>query len=409
MAVFRSGAARLSSIEAVLRPVLVRLPPRLAVGLYSTGRRRFLGAFVHGRPRRPVEVPPALGRRLWGLDFRSPIGNAAGMFKSGAGYAAVAAQGAGSYLAGTTTATPRTGNRRKGIAGPFAPYPRSGAASNWLGLPNPGHAEIAARLAEVERVPGCPMGASLSADPAPEIPTERKIADLVAGLEAYEKAGIDFLEINESCPNTEAAGSEDGEAQFEAMADRLWQVAEYFLSGRQRRLPVIVKLSTDTALGQVPRLLDLLLELGFDGVNFGNTSVAYGELRKSIAPAERRLYDYFVDTFGGGVSGRPLRALSLALVESAAEHLAKVSGQAPGQTEGGERELHIVRTGGVESAADVAESLSAGASLVQWYSGCFEAFARDGQDVYRCLYSRLEETELEQAEPEPGEEADGSP
>jgi hypothetical protein len=46
-----------------------------------------------------------------------------------------ARQGAGGWLAGSTTARPRAGN----AGTPFVPYPRSGAASNWLGLPNPGH------------------------------------------------------------------------------------------------------------------------------------------------------------------------------------------------------------------------------------------------------------------------------
>ncbi len=49
----------------------------------------------------------------------------------------------------------------------------------------------------------------------------------------------------------------------------------------------------------------------------------------------------------------------------------------------------MVRTGGVESAADLRRSEDAGVALQQWYSGYFEAFARWGHAVYRELYRDL--------------------
>jgi dihydroorotate dehydrogenase len=57
------------------------------------------------------------------------------------------------------------------------------------------------------------------------------------------------------------------------------------------------------------------------------------------------------------------------------------------------REFHLVRTGGVEGAEDVRLSLDAGASLVQWYTAYFEAFALHGDDLYRILYEELLQSE----------------
>lgn len=365
---------RLAGFEAGLRPLLTRLPPSLAVAIYSAGRKRFLESFGCRPPARAF-TPEGLERRLWGLRFQSPIANAAGMFKNGDGYQVVARQGAGAYLAGTTTHRPRTGNRRRGVGQPFAPYPRSGAASNWLGLPNVGHLKVARRLERLERLDGCPVGASAAACPDPDVATELKLEQLVAGLERYRAAGVDFLEINESCPNT----AEDP-GGFEQMRARLGYVADHFLAHRQSVLPVVVKLSCDTAVRDVPEVVAALLELGFDGVNFGNTSTAYDKHRERLDRAEVGLFDEFTRTFGGGVSGRPLKEDSLRLVEAAAEFLAS---QRP------DHEFHVVRTGGIEDAADVRRSLDAGASLCQWYSGYFEAFARDGHGVYRKLYEGL--------------------
>ncbi len=368
----------LAGFESRLRPLLTRLPWPLAVSIYSAGRRRFVETFVRHPPAESF-APVGLERTLWGLSFRSPIINAAGMFKNGEGYEAAARQGAGAFLAGTTTHRRRRGNSRMGVALPFAPYPRSGAASNWLGLPNVGHRAVARRLEGVARRPGCPVGVSAAVCLDAPVAGEQRLEQLVAGLERYQAAGVDFLEINESCPNT----AEDP-GGIEGLRERLGYVAEHFLAhrlaNRGRVLPVVVKLSCDTAPEDATRVVAELVDLGFDGVNFGNTSTAYGRHRKRLAGVEVGLFDDFTRVFGGGLSGRPLKADSLRLVTAVAEFL---TANPPDQ------EFHVVRTGGIEDADDVRQSLAAGASLCQWYTGYFEAFGRHGHAVYRKLYSRL--------------------
>ena len=376
-------AAWWARLEGVFRPWLVRLPAPLAVAAYSVGRRRFLHRLVASPPSEEVgwSPPESLAQTLWGLRFRTPVGNGAGMFKNGEGFAVAAAQGAGWYLAGTTTGQPwrgnRWGGRFLGVAQPFAPYPRSAAASNWLGLPNDGTVVVAARLArrlQGGRVPNMPVGASVAATPG--LGEDAALTELVAGMETYAAAGVDFLEINESCPNTA-----EGQPGDSALARRLEIVGERFLRRRSRALPVVVKLSCDTAVEQVPELLTLLLDSGFDGVNFGNTSRDYPALRVAILPAERRLFDFFTGRFGGGVSGRPLRQRSLDLVRATTENLA--GRRLP-------REFHVLRTGGIDSAEDLATARAAGASLCGWYTGYFEAFAHHGHGVYRQLLEKTE-------------------
>lgn len=370
---------RLAAWEEHVRPLMVRLPPAMAVRLYSWGRPRFLAALAE-HPPEPLAIPVGLEHRLWGIDFRSPVGNAAGMFKDGSGYELVASQGAGFYLAGTTTASPRSGNKSKvdhlDLHQPFAPYPSSGAASNWLGLPNPGDEPVAQRLADLDRVAGCPVGASLGADP--ELAGEERLAALIRGLEAYTAAGVDFLEINESCPNTGEEAAQE-ERELEELGQRLGRLRQGFLD-RSERPPVVVKLSCDTDPAVVSELVDRLLDEGFDGVNFGNTSTAYDRRREAIAPPDRPIFDFFSDNFGGGVSGRPLKEDSLRLAAAAVEQRER---RAPG------REFHVVRTGGVEDAADVRRSLDAGISLVQWYTGYFQAFAAAGHELYLDLYDEI--------------------
>jgi dihydroorotate dehydrogenase len=369
------NAAGLALFESKLRGFAVRrLPPAVFVRLYSEGRLFFLKRY-QAEKCVPRSVAARLARTCWGIRFRSPLLNAAGMFKNGESYALAAAQGAGAYLAGTTTAEPRRGNRRSGIRLPFSPYPQSGAASNWLGLPNNGDEAVARRLKELQRIPGCPVGASVMG--SPELPGQERLSRLVAGLRVYAEQGIDFLELNESCPNTAHGKPQDDELRF-----RLEYIAEEFLVRRSPagRPPVIVKFSNDTPLEQVPDLLKLLIELGFDGVNLGNTSTDYGRHRLAISDAEQGLYDYFTSTFGGGVSGRPLKQDSLALLRCASAYLREFPPK---------QEFHLIRTGGIENAEDVRLSLEAGASLVEWYTGYFENFAVHAHSVYESLYRGL--------------------
>jgi|SRR3989344_649343 len=363
-------ATTLARLESIIRPLLTKLPQRIVVSIYSQGRLDFLERLKEETLVEAYSPPENLSRKLWGLRFRSPIMNGAGMFKNGEGYEIIAQQGAGAYLGGTGTWNPRKGNEKLRIYLPFVPYPKSHSASNWLGLPNDGDQINSGRVAKMQRIAGTPIGWSIMG--SPDFQGEERLRYLTEGMRLYARAGIDFLEINESCPNTA-----HGKPQQDDLATRLRYVKEHFLDQRTRRLPVIVKFSNDTEASQVPALLDLLFELGYDGVNFGNTSTAYNRRKEKIDPVERRLFDYFVQTFGGGISGKPLRESSLELASRTVEYLKAGS---PSQ------EFHVIRTGGIESWQDIQESERAGILLNQWFTGYFEHFAKQGHRVYRRLY-----------------------
>ena len=207
---------------------------------------------------------------------------------------------------------------------------------------------------------------------SPDFQEEEKLKYLVEGMKLYMQAGVDFLEINESCPNTS-----HGRPQDDNMTHRLKYIKEQFLDHRIRRLPVVVKFSNDTETKQLPALLDIIFELGYDGVNFGNTSIDYARRKEKIESNDRKLFDFYVQTFGGGISGRPLRESSLELAGRAVEY--KRAGP-PSQ------EFHVIRTGGIESLDDIQESERAGISLNQWYTGYFENFSKCGHNVYKKLF-----------------------
>jgi dihydroorotate dehydrogenase len=297
------------------------------------------------------------------------------MFKYGDGYRISALQGAGAFLAGTTTALPRTGNKKNGIQHPFMPYPKSSTSSNWMGLPNPGHEVVARRLSQIDKIKGCPLGISIAASPEQ---TSMDAADgIIRGMSLYDKGGVDFIELNESCPNVDHHGSNNTNPLDEGLIERLEHISRGFLSKRNKKLPVIVKFSNDTSESQVNNLIDLLLDLGFDGINFGNTSVQYDKYARLLNPSDIKNFGYFTSEFGGGLSGKILKGNSLHLCSIATDYLAQKNPRS---------EFHIIRTGGVEDLDDINESNAAGIRLNQWFAGYFDKFGKYGHSLYKHLF-----------------------
>ncbi|MEN3026092.1 MAG: hypothetical protein ABDH31_00075 [Chlorobiota bacterium] len=351
---------------------LLPLPFPLALRLNSWGRRFLWRLLTSQSPQESFAPPPAFQRQLWGLSFRFPLFNAAGMFKYAEGYNWAYHQGAGAYLVGTTTSHPRPGLRWNGIRQPFMSYVRSRAALNALGLPNPGHAAVARILERLPRYPDFPVGASVALDP--ELPPSEALHLLREGMQLYVAAGVDFLELNESCPNV------PHDPAWGSLEARLRWIAEHFLSCRERFVPVIVKVSVDLAPELLAALLELLLELGYDGLCIGNTSTAYEALLPAIAEQERPDFVAFWRRIGGGVSGAPIADRRRQLVRFATQWLAQRRPQ---------REFYIIAAGGILSPSDLSSALADGASLAEWYTGYIFAYAEHGDRVYQWMASCL--------------------
>lgn len=369
---------QIAYLDSLLRPKLLALHPYLCTAAYTYGRKFFLHSLISEVPPKMITMPDECERELWGIKFQSPLFNAAGMFKSGKGYIQCAYQGAGAFLTGTTTQEERAGNFKMLLKHPFVPYSQAGASSNWMGLPNEGHKKVARRIQEIEKRKGCPVGASIAAQP--EHKESEALSGVLEGLRIYEKAGADFIEINESCPNVKHSSVEHSSDIDDRLINRLEQISSAFLKKRNRRFPVILKLSNDTNPEQLPALLDCLLELKFDGLNLGNTSTDYNKISEKMSNDEKRVFHYFSSNFGGGISGRPLREKSLKLVRTANEYLKGRKSNS---------EFHIISVGGIEKQSDFIESELAGASICQWFTGYFENFSRNGYNTYKYFFEEL--------------------
>jgi len=357
-----------------LDPIIRRLSPKLAIKIYSFARSYFMLQFYQHKVA-PVVIK-SHPRVLWGLTFNLPLMNSAGMFKNGEGYDVVANQGAGAYIGGTSTYNPREGNTKFGIQHPFISLTKSHLSLNFLGLPNLGDISLSKHKITANKQSGCPIGWSVmrSPDYAIDIAMEKLLESLWL---YHDNPEIDFIEINESCPNVEHIVSDSNNDNLDILENRLNYISKNFLSKRKRRLPVILKLSNDLEPDQIPKLLDVLFSCKFDGINLGNTSTNYAK----VVPAnqyERKLFNYFTQNFGGGIGGSYLRETSLELCKAAVIYTKGVN---PGY------EFHIIRSGGIRTLQEITNSDNAGISLNQWYTGYFENYIKYGDNLYAQLFN----------------------
>ena len=370
---FNLPAYYFSRIYHYLLPILSKLSVSQQIKIASRGRLFFMQQFSK---QKFIQIDifsknSQLSKTLWGIKFRSSLGNSAGMFKNGEGYDVAAKLGAGFYIGGTSTANPRSGNSKNGIDLPFISLPESATAINWLGLPNLGDDKLHRKIITNNKLADCPIGWSVMR--SPDYSETEGLEHLINSLWLYhDNPQIDFLELNESCPNIKAGGGN--------IIPRIRKIGETFLQKRQRKLPVILKISNDIDENALVEIIHNAINLGFDGINLGNTSTNYDGLRNAIDPNERKLFDYFTQTFGGGVSGKILRNKSLALCAVAVNEVRKIKPQ---------QEFHVIRSGGIYSPEDILESEKIGVSLNQWYTGFFDSYTRDGNNVYKYLYLKL--------------------
>lgn len=376
MAYKKTYVEKLAYFEGKIRPSLSRtLPPYLFSMLYSNSRKMFLKRFSNAKFSH-IKINESQKIKLWDIEFNAPIFNAAGMFKNGEGYNVCANMGAGAYLAGTTTFLPRKGNRYKAIRHPFMPYPYSNASSNWMGLPNLGHQVVANKIQKIEKVKGCPIGISIAEDPEIFDINEQR-AKMLEGMLMYASAGVDFIEMNFSCPNVKQEEQQCGGELEHSVLDSLAFYSEQFLQKRKHNIPVIVKYSNDIRLDILQELIDLLIELQYDGINIGNTSTMYEDYGKILDTLDRYNFNYFCRKCGGGISGSVLKSNSLYIASQITKILSKKQLK---------REFNCIRTGGIETSKDIAASQKVGVKMNQWFCGFFDNFAKNGFHTYEKLF-----------------------
>jgi dihydroorotate dehydrogenase len=331
-------------IWELARPLLFRLDPETAHGV-TLG---LLDAFTRFLGRAAASATPV---RVMGLDFPNRVGLAAGLDKNGAHIDALARLGFGFLEVGTVTPRPQPGNPRPRM---FR-LPQARAVINRMGFNNLGVDRLVRNVqsARYRGILGINIGKNF------DTPIERAASDyLVCMRKAYPLAS--YLTVNISSPNTKNLRRLQETDELDRLLAALKAEQSKLAEQHRRYVPVALKIAPDLVPEQVRSIAQLLRAHRVDAVIATNTTVAR-EGVEGLPHAEE----------SGGLSGAPLKARSTQIVRQLSEQL------------GGE--LPIIAVGGIMQAADAAEKLAAGASLVQLYTGLVYRGPRLVRDCVRHL------------------------
>lgn len=314
------------------RPFLFALDAETAHGLglkaieaaYRSGLNPLLAS-----PIKPFPV------RAFGITFPNPVGLAAGLDKNGAHIDALTALGFGFIEIGTVTPRAQDGNPKPRM---FR-LPDKQAVINRLGFNNLG---VDALVRNVERarrrgVLGINIGKNA------DTPNDHAIDDYLYCLERVY-ALADYVTVNISSPNTSGLRDlQQGDALLELIGT-LRERQEQLASQHGRHTPMLVKIAPDLDDAQIDAIAATLLDAGVDGIIATNTTISRAQIRGHRFERET-----------GGLSGKPLYAKSTAVLSRLRARV-------------GER-IPLIGVGGIVSGADAVAKVTAGASLVQFYTG----------------------------------------
>ncbi|WP_421658380.1 quinone-dependent dihydroorotate dehydrogenase [Leptothermofonsia sp. ETS-13] len=317
------------------------------------GRDRPLAHWLCHQMRQAYSLTnPRLKQSLWGLTFPNPIGLAAGFDKDGIASGIWADFGFGFAELGTVTLYPQPGNPRPRL---FR-LPLDQAVLNRMGFNNQGAEKMAEILsqrwgnregkgdgASYFSLPHSPFPFGINLGKSKVTPLEEATEDYLGSFRLLQDWG-DYFVVNVSSPNTPGLRSLQAAENLEPILRTLQQE-------NQQQKPLLVKIAPDLEWEDIAAVVDLARKHRLAGIIATNTTISRDGLKTQRIGATRKT----VQEEAGGISGAPLRQRSTEVIHFIYK-----------ETQGN---LPIVGVGGIFTAEDAWEKITAGASLIQVYTG----------------------------------------
>ncbi len=289
---------------------------------------------------------PGVHTKLFGLNFRNPVGLAAGFDKNAQYLRELDCLGFGFVEIGTVTPLPQEGNEKPRL---FR-LPKDKALINRMGFNNEGVAAVAERLRKWRSAYTWPLnnhnagliiGGNIGKNKlTPNEEAWKDYESCFMGLYDY----VDYFVINVSSPNTPGLRELQEKEALSKILTRLQSINKQKTHPR----PLLLKISPDLSREELNQVIDLIMDIQLDGIVATNTSIS----RDGLSPESRILSDRYGS---GGLSGEPLK-------QKSTEILRHISQRTRGS-------IPIIASGGIFNAADANEKLQAGAALIEVWTG----------------------------------------
>lgn len=305
-------------------------------------------------PAKEKEFDTILGVDIFGTHMKSPIGLAAGLDKEGQAVDALFDTGFSYVEVGSITPEAQPGNPQPR----FFRLPRDDAVINRYGFNSLGHLSVLNNLRQRLRLweyflnlsqrEGKLLGVNLGKNKNGD-----EVQDYVLGVRRFAEVA-DVLVVNVSSPNT--PGLRDLQSELK-LTNLLKAVVKERNSQREnysgRKPPVLVKVAPDLTEPEIESIANSAKDSKVDGIIISNTTIQ--------RPNRLLTTDMKLVNETGGLSGKPLKPLSLQALRTLRKHTK-------------DSNLVLVGCGGISSGKDALEFGKAGASFIELYT----AFAYKG-------------------------------
>ncbi len=287
------------------------------------------------------------------MEFRNPVGLAAGLDKNATAVEGLMAMGFGFVEVGTVTPRPQEGNAKPRI---FR-LPKQQALINRMGFNNQGMLAMRTRLEKVRKrdnLAGGLIGVNIGKNK--DTPNENAEDDYLACMdELYDLA--DYLTVNLSSPNTPGLRDLQSKARLQTLLSKLRERQLKLAQGTGCYRPLLLKVAPDLDAQEIQDVADAVHATEIDGVIATNTTLT------------RPIPECHHASESGGLSGKPLFELSLKCVGQMRLCLGD--------------EIALIGVGGISDTSSALKMQDAGASMIQIYS----AFIYQGPELVRRIAS----------------------
>ena len=290
-----------------------------------------------------------LERNIFGLNFKNPVGLAAGFDKNAEVFNEFSSFGFGFIEIGTVTPLAQSGNDKPRL---FR-LPNDNALINRMGFNNDGIELIVKRLKK--KYTDIIIGGNIGKNKI--TPNEIAHQDYLTCFKQIA-LHVDYVVLNISSPNTPGLRELQNKKYLEKLLSDIQK-----LNQKDYRKPILIKISPDLNYPQIDEILELIDRFNISGIIATNTSS-----KREMLNSE----SIFLDKIGnGGLSGTPLKNKSKKIIS----YIHSKRGKS----------LPIIAVGGIMNGIDALEFLNAGASLVQLYTG----FIYNGPSIVKNINKEL--------------------
>lgn len=300
---------------------------------------------------------PALEINVLGINFKNPIGLAAGFDKDVRLTKIMPEVGFGFMEVGAVTHLPCEGNKGRKLLR----LPEDQSIIVYYGLKNIGSQAVYEKIKNAKFK--IPVGLNIAKTNNAEIKGEKSVLDYV---ETYKLLSpfFSYVTINISCPN-----AQDGcTFQDPVMLKNLLSV----LIREKKTTPVFLKISNHLTQKETDDILNVIRDFNLiDGFIISNLSKDRSSLKLKSSPERLNLLP------AGGISGLPIQKKSNELIKYVYR---KTSGR-----------YVIIGVGGVFTVEDAYEKIKAGASLVQIITGLIYGGPMTVKEINRGLVRLLDQ------------------